>query len=137
MPPGSGTAIQGQQVYAQKCASCHGDNGEGKPGNPRLIEPQPYVGGKVPPTVGNFWPYAPPIYGYIYRAMPWDSPQTLTPDEVYAVTAFLLQRHNIVGESDRLDAQTLPKVRMPNQAAFTTADPRKDVVGPKVDVPKP
>jgi cytochrome c len=78
-------------------------------------------------TIGNYWPYATTVWDYIRRAMPFDQPGSLQPDEVYALTAFLLAENGIIGQNDRLDAQTLPRVRMPNAAGFSSPDPRPDV----------
>src|SRR5262249_18382947 len=117
LPAGGGTATQGATVYAAKCATCHGDAGQGTPNGPQLVAPVPWqVGGPI--TMGNFAPYAPPIFGYIWGSMPYDAPQTLTPDEAYALTAWILAQHNIIGQNDRMDAQTLPQVKMPNHDAF-------------------
>lgn len=124
LPAGRGSVAAGKQVYDAKCASCHGAKGEGKPAN-RL------VGGAVTPgavvkTVGSYWPYATTIYDYVNRAMPWDKPQSLSANEVYAVTAYILFMNGIVPEGTVLDAQSLPKVRMPNRDGFTSPDPRPD-----------
>ncbi|MGH2616842.1 MAG: hypothetical protein ACRDJC_16525 [Thermomicrobiales bacterium] len=81
-------------------------------------------------TVGSYWPYAPVLYDYIHRAMPADNPQSLTPDEVYALCAYLLYLNGIVPEDAVMDAQTLPQVVMPNHAGFTSPDPRPDVFNP-------
>jgi S-disulfanyl-L-cysteine oxidoreductase SoxD len=126
LPPGSGTAADGVQIYAERCAACHGDAGQGTPQGPQLIAPVPWqVGGPI--TLGNFAPYAPPIFGYIWGSMPYDAPQTLTPSDAYALTAWILAEHGIIGEQDRIDAQSLPKVVMPNRDAFVQGDPRPDV----------
>jgi len=124
LPPGKGDVAAGRRVYEAKCAHCHGAKGEGKPAN-RL------AGGTVKPgvtpvkTVGSFWPYATTIYDYVNRTMPWDRPQSLKPDEVYAVTAYILHLSGIVPENTTLDAASLPKVRMPNRDGFIP-DPRPD-----------
>ncbi|MEO5691898.1 MAG: cytochrome c [Usitatibacter sp.] len=125
LPPGRGSVAEGKVVYAAKCAACHGAKGEGKPAN-RL------VGGAVKPpapvvkTVGSFWPHATTLYDYVYRAMPWDKPQSLSANEVYAVSAYVLHLNGIVPEGAVLDAKTLPQVRMPNRDGFTAPDPRPD-----------
>lgn len=77
-------------------------------------------------TIGRYWPYATTLYDYVYRAMPFSAPQSLTPDEVYSLVAWLLYRNGIVDESTVMDARSLPAVRMPNRAGFTS-DPRPDV----------
>jgi cytochrome c len=125
LPPGSGTALEGQPIFAQKCAACHGASGEGGAG-PRLVDPTPFRPGVTPATIGNYWPYATTVWDYINRAMPFDRPGSLTPDEVYALTAYLLATNGIIADSDTLDAQSLPAVRMPNAAGFTSPDPRPD-----------
>jgi cytochrome c len=126
LPAGGGTARQGAAIYAAKCATCHGDTGQGTPNGSQLVAPVPYqVGGPI--TMGNFAPYAPPIFGYIWGSMPYDAPQTLSPDEAYALTAWILAQHQIIGMDDRMDAQTLPQVKMPNHDAFRQGDPRPDV----------
>ena len=125
LPAGSGTAVQGRPIYAQKCASCHGASGEGG-GAPKLVDPTPFKPG-VTATVGNYWPYATTVWDYVNRAMPFDKPGSLSADEVYALTAFLLSENKIVNESDVMDAQSLARVKMPNAAGFVSPDPRPDV----------
>jgi cytochrome c len=120
LPPGRGTAAQGAAVFAEKCAACHGDKGAGKP-NDQLVGGVGSLAGDAPiKTVGSFWPYATTIFDYIRRAMPITASKTLTNDEVYALTAYLLQQNGIVGERDDIDAKSLPKVKMPNRDGFIT-----------------
>ena len=127
LPKGSGSVAQGQKIYEQACAACHGAQGEGKPAD-RLVGGIGSLKNDVPvKTVGSFWPYATTIYDYVYRAMPADRPLSLTPDEVYAVTAYLLHLNGIVGPDAVMDAATLPKVQMPNRNGFV-GDPRPDIV---------
>jgi S-disulfanyl-L-cysteine oxidoreductase SoxD len=126
LPPGSGTAAVGKTVYTARCASCHGPNGnDGKYG--------PLVGGrgtlttdKPVKTIGSYWPYATTLWSYINRAQPFDEPGSLTHEQVYAVTAYLLYLNGIIGEREVLDARTLPAVKMPNRAGFVP-DARPDV----------
>jgi cytochrome c len=100
--------------------------GQGTSNGPQLVAPVPWrVGGPI--TMGNFAPYAPPIFGYIWGSQPYDQPQTLSPSEAYALTAWVLAQHKIIGETQRMDAQTLPQVSMPNRSAFKPGDPRPDV----------
>ena len=117
--PGSGTAKDGAGLYASKCAVCHGAAGEGTPLAPRLVggtdtlkSPQPVL------TIGSYWPFATSIYDYISKAMPRGGEGTLKPDETYALTAFLLYKNDIIKETDVIDANTLPKVQMPNRNGF-------------------
>jgi S-disulfanyl-L-cysteine oxidoreductase SoxD len=119
LPPGKGTAAEGAKVYAEKCAACHGDNGK----NGAAPGAGPMVGGPIDrieavKTIGNFYGYSTIVFDFIRRAMPFNEPRTLSNDEVYAVTAYLLALNKIIGESDAMDAQTLPKVKMPNRDNF-------------------
>jgi hypothetical protein len=132
LPPGSGTAVQGESVYATRCASCHGEGGQSPKYDPAATQRTLLVGGrgtldtdKPVRTIGSYWPYATTLWSYINRAQPFDEPGSLTPDEVYAVTAYLLYLNRIMGQSDVLDARTLPMVKMPNRDGFVP-DPRPD-----------
>ena len=117
LPPGSGTPKQGEAVYAEKCQGCHGEKGvNGMPGALALAGGQGTIGKiDVKPlrTIGSYWPYATSVFAYIRRAMPYYDTKTLSNDELYAVTAYLLQLNKIIGENDTMNAQTLPKVVMP------------------------
>lgn len=118
LPAGSGSVPQGQAIYQARCLACHGANGE-KGTAPRLAGGQGTLATKSPVlTVGSYWPYATTLYDYIHRAMPLDSPQSLTPDEVYAVTAYTLHLNGIVKADAVLDAQSLAAIRMPNRDGF-------------------
>jgi cytochrome c len=101
LPPGRGDARAGAEVYAVHCQACHGPAG---------AAPQR--------TVGSFWPYATTLFDYVRRAMPYPAPGTLSADQVYAVTAYLLAEHGIIDVDTVLDAQTLPEVAMPNRDGF-------------------
>jgi S-disulfanyl-L-cysteine oxidoreductase SoxD len=116
LPPGSGTAKQGATIFAQKCAPCHGPNGEGGvngQGGPPLFKSR----------IGTLWPYATTLWDYINRDMPWKQGQSLNPDEVYALTALLLYQNSVIQETDVMDAKSLPKVRMPNRDGFVPERP--------------
>lgn len=117
-PPGSGSVAQGRVLYAAQCAACHGANGEKGPA-PRLVGGQGSLASKSPVlTVGSYWPYATTLFDYIRRAMPLDKPQSLTNDEVYALTAYTLQLNGIVDADTVLDAGNLAAVQMPNRNGF-------------------
>jgi S-disulfanyl-L-cysteine oxidoreductase SoxD len=127
LPPGSGTVQQGEELYARLGAKCHGARGEGGDA-PALVGGQGTLNTDAPVrTVGSYWPYATTLFDYIRRAMPADNPQSLTPDEIYALCAYLLYLNEIIPEDAVMDAQTLPQVVMPNHAGFTSPDPRPDV----------
>ncbi|HEV2198838.1 MAG TPA: cytochrome c [Bryobacteraceae bacterium] len=126
LPEGSGTVAAGREVFAARCAKCHGEKGEGAVG-PTLVGGQGTLDSAKPlKTVGSFWPYATTLWDYINRAMPFDQPGLLKPPEVYAVVAFILNLNGIVGNDQVMDAKSLPKVKMPNRDGFV-ADPRPDV----------
>jgi mono/diheme cytochrome c family protein len=119
LPAGSGTAKQGEAVYAAKCLACHGEKGAGKP-NDQLVGGQGTIAGDKPAmkTIGSYWPYATTVFDYVRRAMPYTESKSLSPDEVYAVAAYILNLNGVIGEADTMDAQTLPKVKMPNRDGF-------------------
>ena len=118
LPPGGGTPEQGATIFAAKCALCHGPNARGGV-NAALVGGAPLTNGiDTPKTIANFWPYAATLFDFTRRAMPWQAPRTLTNDEVYALTAYLLSINRIIGPQDVMNAQTLPKVRMPNRDGF-------------------
>jgi len=126
LPPGSGTAAKGKDVYTRRCETCHGPTGKEGPQDILAGGKGSLVTDKPQKTVGSYWPYATTLWDYINRAMPFDHPSTLTPDEVYSAAAYVLFLNGIVGEQDRLDQTTLPKVQMPNRNGFVS-DPRPDV----------
>ena len=119
LPQGSGTAIQGAAVYAAKCEACHGEKGAGGSAL-RLAGVKGTIGAKTATvrTIGTFWPYATTIFDYVYTAMPFMDTKSLSHDETYAVTAYLLYLNEIIGENDVIDVDTLPKVKMPNHDSF-------------------
>jgi len=123
LPPGSGDVATGGRIFAAKCAACHGAKGEGLIGD-QLIGGRGTLATANPKrTVGSYWPYATTLFDYIRRAMPYNAPQSLSADEVYAVSAWILNRNGIVPDDARLDAHTLASIRMPNRDGFVP-DPR-------------
>jgi cytochrome c len=118
LPPGSGTPKQGADVYVAKCVACHGP--EGANGiNDRLVGGRGTLTSPSPvKTVGSYWPHATTIFDYVRRAMPYPAPHSLTDNDAYAVTAYLLHLNGIIGPDDVMDATSLPKVRMPNRDGF-------------------
>jgi S-disulfanyl-L-cysteine oxidoreductase SoxD len=119
LPPGKGTVQQGETVYAAKCQACHGEKGAGNP-NDRLVGGAGTIAPDKAPvkTVGSYWPYATTLFDYVRRAMPWDRPKSLTDEEVYAVAAYVLYLNGVIKQDEVLDAQSLPKVKMPNREGF-------------------
>ena len=128
LPPGSGNAVQGAKVFAEKCAVCHGDGGKGGP-----VHRSPMFGGRpltdgidTPKTIGNFWGHATTVFDFTRRGMPFNQPrQNLTMDEIYATTAYLLFLNKIIGETEEMNAKTLPQVKMPNRDNFIIPFPSR------------
>lgn len=126
LPSGRGTAREGATVFAAKCASCHGPKGIEGPA-PRLVGGIGSLATADPvKTVGSYWPYATTLFDYVRRAMPFNAPQSLTADEVYAVVAWMLAENGLIKDDAVMEAGTLPKVEMPNRHGFRP-DPRPDV----------
>jgi cytochrome c len=137
LPAGQGTVAEGAMIYAGKCAACHGPKGEGAAADP-LVGAEPkgmapfgpeyerWRNGRpdVPFTIGNYWPYATTLFDYVRRAMPATAPGTLTADETYGLVAWLLARNEIIASDAVLNAETLPRVRMPARDRFVP-DSRK------------
>ena len=125
LPAGSGSPEQGAKVFAAKCALCHGPEAKGG-ANAALVGGAPLTNGiDTTKTVANFWPYATTLFDFTRRAMPWQQPRTLSNDEVYAVTAYILALNKIIGPNDVMNAQTLPQVRMPNRDGFIVRFPER------------
>ena len=118
LPLGGGTVADGARVWDRACRACHGAEGEGGIAAP-VVGRDPAA---RPPTVGNYWPYATTLYDYIYRAMPGNAPGTLTPDEVYGLVAWILNRNDIVDDQAVMNAATLPDVVMPARDRFMPDD---------------
>jgi cytochrome c len=126
LPPGSGTSNQGASVYAQKCIACHGEGGKGgvAPGAGPLVGGAPLTNGiETAKTIANYYAYATTVFDYIRRAMPFNAPRSLSDDEVYALTAYILALNKLIGEQDVMDAKTLPQVKMPNRDNFIVPYP--------------
>ncbi len=122
LPAGSGKAADGAKIYAEKCVACHGEGGQGGVAA-RLVGGPPKAtldGGK---TIANYWPYATTVFDFIRRSMPWTQPRSLTDQEVYALTAYILAANKLIGEGDEMNATTLPKVLMPNRGNFVIRFP--------------
>jgi S-disulfanyl-L-cysteine oxidoreductase SoxD len=129
LPPGSSSVARGRDVFAQQCAACHGEKGEGGIGD-RLVGGQGTLATSKPVrTVGSYWPYASTLFDYIRRAMPQNAPGSLSSDDTYAVSAYILNLNGLVPDSATLDAKSLPAVKMPNRKMFV-GDPRPDVKNP-------
>lgn len=120
LPPGSGSVVTGLAVYQQKCLACHGSQGEGKPQDRLTGGIGTLATDKPVKTPASFWPRATTLFDYIRRAMPLNQPQSLTNNEVYAVTAYLLSVDGIVPKDAIMDAKSLPQVRMPNREGFVS-----------------
>ena len=119
LPPGSGTAKDGAEIFANKCVVCHGPAGEGSLLAPRLVGGKGTLTSSQPVlTIGSYWAFATTIFDFINKAMPRGQEGSLKPNEVYALTAFLLYKNDIVKETDVMDAKSLPAVKMPNRDGF-------------------
>jgi cytochrome c len=123
LPAGRGTAVEGAAVYSQKCASCHGAKGEG--GSAERLAGRASgdsfafaTDASLARTIGSYWPYATTLYDYTARAMPFQQPGTLTPDETYALVAYLLFVNGVIAEDTVIDESSLPKIRMPARDRF-------------------
>jgi mono/diheme cytochrome c family protein len=122
LPPGQGRPEDGALIYADKCSFCHGINGEGGT-NAALVGGGRITDMESQKTIANFWPYATTIFDYIRRAMPWRQPGSLTDEEVYALTAYILSLNMLIGDNDTMNAETLPRVQMPNRDGFIVRFP--------------
>ena len=118
LPPGSGTSAQGAKIYAEKCVACHAEGGKGgaAPGAGPLAGGAPLTTGiDTLKTIGNYYAYSTTVFDYIRRAMPFNMPRSLTDNEVYALTAYILSINKLIGDNDVIDAKSLPQVKMPNR----------------------
>lgn len=127
LPAGKGNVARGTEVFAEQCAACHGTFGEGEGRYPKLVGGNGTLTADRPePTVGSYWPFAVTLWDYINRAMPMPMPHTLSADDVYALTAYVLNLNNLVADDFVADKASLPKVKMPNHDNFIWQDPRPD-----------
>ena len=127
-PKGSGNALDGEEIYVNRCAACHGDFGEGVDRWPALVGGDGTLASHDPEkTTGSYWPYASTIFDYVYRSMPFGEAQTLTHDETYKIVAYLLNMNEIIDEDFILSEKNIGKIKMPNASGFTLPDPRPDV----------
>ena len=127
-PKGSGNAIDGEEIYVNRCAACHGDFGEGVDRWPVLVGGDGTLASHDPEkTTGSYWPYASTIFDYVYRSMPFGEAQTLTHDETYKLVAYLLNMNEIIDEDFVLSDENIGKIKMPNASGFLLPDPRPDV----------
>ena len=128
LPQGKGTAATGKDVFKAKCAVCHNDQAQGRENQyPALVGGIGSLNTSKPvKTVGSYWPYATTVFDYVRRAMPYDHPGSLQPDEIYSTVAFILNLNGIIGANDEMNQATLPKVKMPNRDGFIP-DARPDV----------
>ena len=129
LPPGGATAAEGRAVYERRCATCHGPTGTEGPDD-RLVGGRGLLAtDQARKTVGSYWPAATTLWDYVYRAMPFNQPGSLSADDVYAAVAYVLFLNDLVGEDERIDAAALPRIEMPNRDGFV-ADPRPDIARP-------
>jgi S-disulfanyl-L-cysteine oxidoreductase SoxD len=129
LPPGTGTVDKGADIFADQCAACHGTFGEGEGRYPKLVGGNGTLRDDRPePTFGSYWPFAPTLWDYINRAMPMPAPHSLSADDVYALTAYILNLNNLVPSDFVASKDSLPNVKMPNHDSFIWTDPRPDTV---------
>ena len=127
-PIGIGTALDGEEIYSDRCGFCHGDFGEGIDRWPELIGGEDTLNTHDPiKTTSSYWPYASTMYDYIYRAMPFGEAQSLTVDETYSIVAYLLYMGDIIGEEFELTNENIGSISMPNKSGFLLPDPRPDI----------
>jgi S-disulfanyl-L-cysteine oxidoreductase SoxD len=125
LPPGSGTVAQGAKLFVDKgCVACHGEGGKGKP-NAAMATDDKLDRIEANKTIANFWGYSTTVFDFIRRAMPYPQPRTLSNEEVYGLTAYVLYLNKLIGENEVMSAETLPKVKMPNRENFIIKFPDK------------
>lgn len=125
LPEGKGLAKDGAIIFDKQCAGCHGDGGRGGTAEELVSEPQSLTEEAASKAIGPYWPYATTVFDFIRRSMPAGSPGTLSADEVYAVTAYLLAANKVIAEGDEMNAKSLAAVKMPNRDGFEWIDIKK------------
>jgi len=126
-PVGAGNALDGEEIYADRCAACHGDFGEGVDRWPVLVGGHGSLAHADPvKTIGSYWPYASTVYDYIYRAMPFGEAQSLSHDETYQIVAYLLYMNDVIEDDFELNHENIGTIEMPNRNGFFMPDPRPD-----------
>jgi cytochrome c len=128
LPEGSGTPDKGRDLYASQCAACHGKTGVEGPRDKLVGGIGTLATSKPVKTIGSYWPYAPTLFDYINRAMPFTAPGTLQPDEVYSLVAFLLSENGVIPAGAVIDKNTLPAVKMPNRDGFVQLPQFRQVI---------
>ena len=122
LPEGHGTAVEGRAIYDKHCASCHGADGRGGTAEELVSEPQALTEDSASKAIGPYWPFATTVFDFTRRSMPPAAPGSLTANDLYAVTAYLLAANKVIGDTDEMSAATLAKVKMPNRDGFLTID---------------
>lgn len=129
LPPGKGSVQAGEALYQEHCAACHGEFAEGNGRWPELAGGKGTLASDNPrKTIGSYWPYAPTIFDYVRRTMPFNTPQSLTDDDLYSIVAYLLNLNELLSDDATLDAASLKAIKLPNRNGFLTEDSRPDVV---------